>query len=127
MSETGDIQAEGTYVVSFDDPRATERALVGGKGALVGGKGANLAQLVGAGLPVPAGFCVTTAAYETLIDDPSIEEAIHELAALDPTDTEAIADAGSALRTRIQERSVPEPVRDAVEDALDEDASDPAQ
>ena len=31
--------------------------------ALVGGKAANLARLIGAGLPVPDGFVVTTAAY----------------------------------------------------------------
>jgi rifampicin phosphotransferase len=120
MSEIEDFQTEGTYVVSFDDDRATNRAFVGGKGA-------NLARLAGAGLPVPAGFCVTTAAYDALIDDPSIEEAIHELAALDPTDTSAIADTGSTLRARIQERSVPKEIQDAIEDALDAMASAPEQ
>lgn len=40
MSEIGDIQ-KGTYVVSFDNTVATDRALVGGKGA-------NLAQLASA-------------------------------------------------------------------------------
>ena len=117
MSETEDIQQE-TYVVGFDDAGATERALVGGKGA-------NLAQLVGAGLPVPAGFCVTTAAYEVLIDEPAIEDAINELAALDPTDTAAIADAGAALRARIQDCDVPEEIREAIERALDSTANDP--
>lgn len=120
MSEINDSQTAGTYVVSFDDARATNRAFVGGKGA-------NLARLAGAGLPVPAGFCVTTTAYETLIDDPSIEEAIHELAALDPTDTAEIADAGAALRTRIREQEVPTAVRDAIEAALNATTSDPEQ
>lgn len=32
--------------------------------AVAGGKAANLGELVDAGLPVPPGFCVTTAAYE---------------------------------------------------------------
>lgn len=58
------------------------------------------ARLAGAGLPVPAGFCVTIAAYE--IDEPAIQDPIDELAALDPTETAAIAEAGSALRARIQ-------------------------
>ncbi|WCI07597.1 PEP/pyruvate-binding domain-containing protein [Arthrobacter sp. OVS8] len=31
---------------------------------LVGGKALNLGKLVAAGLPVPRGFCLTTAAYE---------------------------------------------------------------
>lgn len=118
MSESEDIQKE-TYIVSFDEAGATERALVGGKGA-------NLARLARDGLPVPAGFCVTTAAYEALIDKPSIEEAIDELSGLDPADTAAIADAGSTLRARIRERSVPEPVHDAVEAALDENATEQA-
>ena len=120
MSESEDARAAGTYVVSFDDARATNRALVGGKGA-------NLAQLVEADLPVPTGFCVTTAAYEELIDDPAIKDAIDELTGLDPSDTAAIADAGSALRARIQKRSVPEEIRDAIETALDEIKSDPEQ
>src|SRR6476620_4987723 len=30
---------------------------------IVGGKAANLGELIRAGLPVPAGFCVTTVAY----------------------------------------------------------------
>ena len=120
MSEIEETQAAGPYVISFGDAKATERALVGGKGA-------NLAQLVAAGLPVPTGFCVTTTAYETLIDDPSIEKAIHELAAIDPTDTAAIADAGAALRTQIQDCDVPDEIRTAIETALDATASDPEQ
>lgn len=118
-SKSEDIQ-EGTYVVAFDDAGATDRALVGGKGA-------NLARLADADLPVPAGFCVTTAAYETLINDPSVEDAIDELTALDPTDTAAIADAGATLRTRIEDCDVPEEIRDAIERALDATASDPEQ
>lgn len=31
--------------------------------SIVGGKAANLGELTRAGLPVPPGFCVTTAAY----------------------------------------------------------------
>jgi rifampicin phosphotransferase len=120
MSDIEDARAASTYVVPFDDTRVMNRTLVGGKGA-------NLAQLVEADLPVPVGFCVTTVAYEELIDDPAIKEAIDKLAGLDPSDTAAIADAGSALRARIQDRSVPEEIRDAIETALGEIASDPEQ
>jgi len=34
--------------------------------ALAGGKAANLGELIGAGFPVPDGFCVTTDAYAEL-------------------------------------------------------------
>ena len=44
------------WVVSLDDPAATDLALVGGKGA-------NLARLRAAGIAVPAGFCVSTRAF----------------------------------------------------------------
>ncbi len=119
MREGEDGRADETYVVGFDEAGATERALVGGKGA-------NLARLAGGELPVPDGFCVTTAAYEALIDEPAIRETIAELAALDPTDREQIAEAGSVLRARIRARSVPEELRDAIEGALDA-TSDPGQ
>ena len=37
--------------------------------AVAGGKAANLGELVRAGFPVPAGFCVTTAAYDLVAAD----------------------------------------------------------
>ena len=32
--------------------------------ALVGGKGANLGEMAHAGFPIPAGFCLTTMAFQ---------------------------------------------------------------
>ena len=40
------------------------RSVTGGDLALAGGKGANLGELIAGGFPVPAGFVVTTAAYD---------------------------------------------------------------
>lgn len=45
-----------TYVLSLTDPRATDVAVSGGKGA-------NLARLTQAGFPVPSGFVISTDAY----------------------------------------------------------------
>jgi rifampicin phosphotransferase len=42
----------------------------------VGGKGANLARLVQAGFPVPAGFVITIDAYQTFINDNELQERI---------------------------------------------------
>ncbi len=39
-----------------------------GDPSLLGGKGANLVRLIGAGIPVPAGFCLTTCAYDAFLD-----------------------------------------------------------
>ncbi|MDL5360474.1 PEP/pyruvate-binding domain-containing protein [Halalkalicoccus sp. NIPERK01] len=116
MSEIEHTETTPRYVVPFDDERATDRSLVGGKGA-------NVARLVAAGLPVPPGFCVTTRVYERLIDDPAIRERIHDLSAIDPADTTALADAGAALRARVEGAEIPTEVRGAIETALDATAS----
>ncbi len=51
----------------------------------VGGKGASLARLVRAGLPVPDGFHVTTAAYRAFVDENNLQPRILE--ALQAVDT----------------------------------------
>ena len=63
------------YVLALADDRATLET--------VGGKGASLARLAAAGLPVPDGFHVTTAAYRQFVAEnnlePSIEAALEEV------------------------------------------------
>src|SRR6266487_5121993 len=55
-------------VLALDDPSATlER---------VGGKGASLARLAAAGLPVPPGFHITTAAYRCFVEENGLQELI---------------------------------------------------
>ncbi len=120
MSDLEHTESTETYVVAFDDERATSRVLVGGKGA-------NLARLATAGVPVPDGFCVTTAAYDALLDDPAIRDQIRALSTIDPSDTAAIADVGADLRARIEEREFPQAVQDAIGTVLDTTASDPEQ
>ena len=39
---------------------------------IVGGKAANLGELIGAGLPAPPGFCVTTEAYRRVASSAAI-------------------------------------------------------
>jgi phosphohistidine swiveling domain-containing protein len=64
------------YVLPLDDPGATLET--------VGGKGASLARLVAAGLPVPDGFHVTTAAYRRFVAENVLQASI--LAALESVD-----------------------------------------
>ncbi|MGO9318702.1 MAG: PEP/pyruvate-binding domain-containing protein [Terracidiphilus sp.] len=62
-----------SILLSLDSPEATlER---------VGGKGASLARMVAAGLPVPPGFHITTAAYRRFVDENQLAEKIHSVAA----------------------------------------------
>ena len=81
-----------TYLKHFDE--------VGrGDVAVVGGKGANLGELARAGLPVPAGFVLTTAAYEAFVDANELGVAILDLAALPLTAApSAYEDAAERIR-----------------------------
>ncbi len=111
MSDT-QVDADSTaYTVLFEDDAATDTSFTGGKGA-------NLARLIEADLPVPSGFCVTTAAYRAVIDDSDIQTAIRLLETLDPADTETIAEASAEIRSKIRQRELPDAVQHAVVDAL---------
>ena len=46
---------------------------------LVGGKGANLGELTRAGLPVPPGFCITSAAYQDFIRLTGLDKFVMDL------------------------------------------------
>lgn len=89
--------------------------------ATVGGKGANLGELVAAGLDVPDGFCVTTAAYRSFVRSARLQPTIAEhLRSLDAgTD---IGAACAAIRRCFTDTAMPatiaEPIRFAY-DALD--------
>lgn len=89
--------------------------------ALAGGKGANLGELVRAGLPVPPGSVVTTAAYRELTDSSTIREAIDELDRTNPSDVSELTAATERLQSLVRDRTFPESVTDSVTDALDGD------
>jgi len=73
--------------------------------ALAGGKGANLGELIAAGLPVPDGFVVTTAAYAELIDRCGIAERIPRL--LDAGD-------GAGIRAEFAAAEIPAAMAEAI-------------
>src|SRR5829696_2302821 len=65
------------YLLPLDDRRATLET--------VGGKGASLARLLRAGVAVPGGFHLTTAAYERFVTANGLESGIR--AALEKAET----------------------------------------
>jgi rifampicin phosphotransferase len=83
-----------TYIAWFDEIRKDDIALAGGKGA-------NLGELSHAGLPVPAGFVLTTTAYDAFVEANAIQDAIVGRAlvsrAEDPAGFEQVAEQISAL------------------------------
>lgn len=90
-------------------------ALRGGDRPAVGGKAAALGELTSAGLPVPAGFAVTTAAYRQAVAalDPGgdIGGLIERL---DPADAAGIAEASARVRDAILATPLPAGVREAI-------------
>lgn len=83
--------------------------------SIVGGKGANLGELSKAGFPVPAGFCVTTHAYQDFIaTSPQMERYFELLNRLDPKDLEALRVLGKEIRTHLQQLAIPAPVNDSI-------------
>jgi pyruvate,water dikinase len=85
---------------------------------LAGGKGANLGRLIGAGLPVPAGFCITTEAYRVFVATHALEPAIlrlsQSLQADDPLSCEAIS---TQIRTLFETGAIPTELAAAISSA----------
>jgi pyruvate,water dikinase len=81
----------------------------------VGGKGASLGELTRAGLPVPPGFVVTTAAFGAAlatVDGDGVERG--RIARLDPRDIDLVARLTADLRGRIAQAPIPDEVSRAV-------------
>src|SRR5215213_3661977 len=89
------------------------------RGALpvVGGKAANLGELTRAGLPVPPGFCVTTAAYELVADGDDLRRILDDLAEMPPEDTERLAELAAEARAALLAAPVPPNVIEAIREA----------
>src|SRR4051812_46196572 len=82
--------------------------------AEVGGKGANLGELSRLeGVRVPAGFCVSTGAFERSVGS-SIGGSIDRLARLTVDDREAIRDVAAAIRGAIESVPIAGELDDAI-------------
>ena len=82
---------------------------------LAGGKGANLGELVRAGLPVPPGFIITSAAYRAFLDASSlVPEISARLAALDVTNPQQLQVTSVAIRQLLTAATVADEIAAAV-------------
>jgi rifampicin phosphotransferase len=84
--------------------------------AQVGGKGANLGELARiAGITVPAGFCVTTAAYKTITgNNPELNQLLEQLATLGVEEREKIAGVSQKVRSIIEATAIPQEIQDEI-------------
>ena len=82
--------------------------------ALAGGKGANLGELIGAGLPVPPGFCITTVAYEMMAAEAGLEAILDAYNALGCGNSGHLAE---AARKCLLDASIPTSVVESITEA----------
>jgi phosphoenolpyruvate synthase/pyruvate phosphate dikinase len=97
------------YVLDFREIDQTQVALVGGKGAHLG----ELSRIEG--LSVPAGFCVTTDAFQRILAEaPSLEDRLDRLSRLKPDDREAIRALSAEIRRIFEGIAIPDDLATAI-------------
>src|SRR5882672_8771964 len=101
------------YVLTLKEIDQTEIERVGGKGAHLG----ELSRIDG--VHVPAGFCVTTDAFQRIIAQaPSIDDRLGSLSRLKPDDRAAIRERSLEVRTIIEAIAIPDDLAAAITRAL---------
>ena len=101
------------YVLGFHEIDHTQVAVVGGKGANLG----ELSRIEG--LRVPAGFCVTTDAFQRIMAEaPSIDDRLDRLSRLKTGDQQAIRALSAEIRQTIEGIAIPDDLAAAITDAL---------
>jgi pyruvate,water dikinase len=99
------------HICWFDDIGA-------GDARTVGGKGANLGELRRAGLPVPAGFVITAAAYLDAMERAGVRQELRaKLEQVDADDAGKLSAVGAEARSLIREADVPEGLQAEVADS----------
>ncbi|NOJ91403.1 phosphoenolpyruvate synthase [Corallococcus coralloides] len=103
----------GCYVLGLQEIDQTQVALVGGKGAHLG----ELSRIDG--IRVPAGFCVTTDAFQRLMAEaPSLEAQLQQLSRLKLDDREQLRALSAELRQTLEGTAIPDDVAAAITLAL---------
>jgi len=97
------------YVLGLQEIEQSQVALVGGKGAQMG----ELSRIEG--IRVPAGWCVTTDAFQRIMAEaPSIDDGLDRLSLLDPDDREAIGRLSAEIRQALECVAIPDDLAAAI-------------
>src|SRR5215203_186307 len=99
----------GCYVLGFQEIDQTQVAVVGGKGAHLG----ELSRIEG--LRAPAGFCVTTDAFQRIMAEaPSLDDRLDRLSRLKPDNREAIRALSAEIRRTLEGIAIPDDLAAAI-------------
>jgi rifampicin phosphotransferase len=97
------------HVLDFNEIDQTQVAVVGAKGAVLG----ELSRIEG--IRVPAGFCVTTDAFQRILAEaPAIDDRLDRLSRLEATDREAIRALSAEIRRDLERLALPEELASAI-------------
>jgi rifampicin phosphotransferase len=97
------------YVLGLEEIDQTQVALVGSKGARLG----ELSRIEG--IRVPAGFCVTTAAFRQIMTTlPGIDDRLDRLSRLDPHDRQAVRTLSAEIRRILEGIAIPDDLAGAI-------------
>src|ERR687896_1301312 len=99
----------GRYVLGFQEIDQTQVSVAGGKGAHL----AELSRIEG--IRVPAGFCVTTDAFQRIMAEaPSIDDRLDRLSRLKPDDRDAIGTLSAEVRRTLEGIAIPDDLTAAI-------------
>jgi len=102
-----------SFVLGFQDIDKSKHMMAGGKGANLG----ELSRIEG--IPVPAGFCITTEAFKKIMEEmPSINELLHQLSFLKSDDRDWINELSAAIRKGIEAITIPAGINSAITQQL---------
>ncbi len=79
-----------------------------------GGKAVNLGELIQAGFTVPAGFCITTAAYERVATQAALDTYLFGLEAVSREDQARQMELATSIRTALGQTPLPPEVVEAI-------------
>src|SRR5579884_2174021 len=103
----------GCYVLDFQEIDQSQVAVVGGKGAHLG----ELSRIEG--IHVPAGFCVTTDAFQRIMAEaPFLDDQLDRLAHLKPDDQTAIRALSAEIRQNLEGIAIPDDLATAITRSL---------
>jgi len=104
------MQPKADYVMPLSDASARLSQL--------GGKGASLARMAAAGLPVPPGFHITTAAYRRFVEEHGLQEQIlAAVSAATPDQPATLEEASSRIGKLFAQSAMPDDIAEAIRQA----------